>query len=111
MANDKKLEPKTKRRKSSGLVANEKHDSAVMSADAIVINDSSNDNEYSTDEEEDENETSFVEEKRQMKVVFLKFNENTRPPYYGTWRKKTKKISGRKPFSQDTVRYISTYFY
>lgn len=85
---------------------NEKQDSASVT-EAIVIDDNSNGNEYSTDDdEEDENETSFVEEKRLMKVVYLKFNENTRPPYYGTWRKKTKKISGRKPFAQDTVRVV-----
>ena len=38
------------------------------------------------------------------KVKFLKFNENTRPPYYGTWTKPTTKLSARNPFKQDEVR-------
>jgi len=31
----------------------------------------------------------------------LKFCENNRPPYRGTWRKKTKYITGRHPFRKD----------
>lgn len=31
----------------------------------------------------------------------LQFCENVRPPYWGTWRKKSKNIGPRKPFGQD----------
>lgn len=34
-------------------------------------------------------------------VKFLHFEENTRPPYYGTWRKRSKILTGRNPFKQD----------
>ena len=95
---------KRKRRRTSSSVLNKS-----SSSDVVVIDDDEPSN-YNTsdddddDDDDDESETSFVEEKRLMKVVFLKFEENTRPPYYGTWRKKSKNISGRRPFGQDTVR-------
>lgn len=31
----------------------------------------------------------------------IQFNENRRPAYWGTWRKNSKKVSGRAPFKQD----------
>jgi chromatin assembly factor 1 subunit A len=36
-------------------------------------------------------------------VKFLLFDpkEYRRPPYYGTWRKRSKNINGRKPFAKD----------
>lgn len=37
----------------------------------------------------------------QYKMKLLQFFENHRPAYYGTWRKSTRKINGRKPFSKD----------
>jgi len=92
----KDFEPKTKRRKSSSGL-----DQSMNSTDCVIINDDSNSNDNSSDDE-DNNETSFVEDKQLMKAIYLKFDENTRPPYYGTWRKKSKNISGRKPFGQDT---------
>ena len=53
-------------------------------AEIVVIEDNSNSNSNmcSSDDEDDENETSFVEEKKLMKAVYLRFEENTRPPYY-----------------------------
>lgn len=33
----------------------------------------------------------------------LQFWENRRPPYWGTWRKKSQSIGPRKPFSIDEV--------
>ncbi|KAK3731428.1 hypothetical protein QZH41_013615, partial [Actinostola sp. cb2023] len=36
-----------------------------------------------------------------MKAIYLKFHENTRPPYYGTHRKKSKKISPKNPLKKD----------
>ena len=41
--------------------------------------------------------------KRRMKAKFFKFQENYRPAYYGTWRKKTTHISARRPLGKDTV--------
>lgn len=37
------------------------------------------------------------------RAKFLKFEENRRPPYYGTWRKTSNVIKARKPFSTDKV--------
>ena len=35
------------------------------------------------------------------KAKLLQFHDNQRPAYFGTWTKKTAKISGRKPFGED----------
>lgn len=40
-----------------------------------------------------------------MKVKFLKFHENRRPPYYGTWRKKSETIKPRRPLVEDRVHF------
>ncbi|XP_059611294.1 chromatin assembly factor 1 subunit A-like [Phlebotomus argentipes] len=39
--------------------------------------------------------------KIKYRVKFLRFHENQRPPYYGTWRKKSAKLTPRNPFSKD----------
>ncbi|KAM7349437.1 chromatin assembly factor 1, p180 subunit [Cochliomyia hominivorax] len=39
--------------------------------------------------------------REQMRVKFYKFHDNRRPPYYGTWRKKSTVVKPRKPFAQD----------
>ncbi|XP_065059859.1 chromatin assembly factor 1 subunit A-A-like [Rhopilema esculentum] len=41
------------------------------------------------------------EEKNIMAVKLLQFSENYRPPYYGTWKKRSKKITPRNPFKKD----------
>lgn len=41
--------------------------------------------------------------REQMRVKFYKFHDNRRPPYYGTWRKKSSVVNPRKPFAQDKV--------
>ena len=49
---------------------------------------------------------SDTPEEEQMvtyKAKLLQFHANTRPPYYGTWRKKSKFITPRKPLAQDKV--------
>ena len=51
-----------------------------------------------------------------MKAKFLKFHENYRPAYYGTWKKKSKFISARKPLGKDKDRFdyeasILVFFY
>ncbi|XP_067138767.1 chromatin assembly factor 1 subunit A-like [Centruroides vittatus] len=42
------------------------------------------------------------EMKKKLKSKLLQFCENVRPPYWGTWRKKSVKISARKPFHKDS---------
>jgi chromatin assembly factor 1 subunit A len=39
--------------------------------------------------------------KLNLKFKFLKFHDNHRPPYHGTWRKKSSLISPRNPFKRD----------
>lgn len=36
-----------------------------------------------------------------FRAKFYKFHENRRPPFYGTWRKRTNVIKPRRPFVQD----------
>lgn len=36
------------------------------------------------------------------RVKFLKFEEDERPPYQGTWSKRSGKVTGRRPFGKDT---------
>jgi hypothetical protein len=43
-----------------------------------------------------------------MTTKFLKFKENNRPPYRGTWRKKSKLLTPRNPFKMDKVSIVST---
>ncbi|XP_023219494.1 chromatin assembly factor 1 subunit A-like [Centruroides sculpturatus] len=42
------------------------------------------------------------EMKKKLKPKLLQFCENVRPPYWGTWRKKSIKISARKPLQKDS---------
>lgn len=37
------------------------------------------------------------------RMKLLQFHSNVRPPYYGSWRKKSGVISGRAPFRTDKV--------
>lgn len=40
-----------------------------------------------------------------MRAKYLHFADNRRPPYYGTWRKRSQLISARHPLGQDKVCY------
>lgn len=40
------------------------------------------------------------------KFKFLKFHDNHRPAYYGTWSKTSKVISSRNPCKKDEVSLI-----
>ena len=40
----------------------------------------------------------------QNRYKFLSFYEDVRPPYYGTWSKKSKFITGKKPFGIDSLQ-------
>ena len=62
---------------------------------------------------DDENSNSSVEiiEKKNnlsfsvgLKCKLLQFHKNYRPAYYGTWRKRSKRISPKNPFKKDTVQ-------
>jgi len=48
------------------------------------------------------------EEQTKFKVKYLHFNpkQHRRPPYYGTWRKKSAKIRPRAPFGKDDVTFF-----
>lgn len=37
-----------------------------------------------------------------LRSRLLQFSEDVRPPYFGTWQKTSKLVSGRKPYGQDT---------
>ncbi|KAH8240504.1 hypothetical protein KR038_007995 [Drosophila bunnanda] len=41
-----------------------------------------------------------------MRTKYLHFADNRRPPYYGTWRKKSQTISARRPLAHDKVRIL-----
>lgn len=42
-----------------------------------------------------------------LKAKYFHFHDNYRPPYYGTWRRRTAAITGRNPFSkkEKTINY------
>ncbi|GBG29204.1 Chromatin assembly factor 1 subunit A [Hondaea fermentalgiana] len=42
-----------------------------------------------------------VAEANKCRKKLFHFGENRRPPYFGTFRKKSSKVSGRRPFAQD----------
>ncbi|KAB7501559.1 Chromatin assembly factor 1 subunit A-B, partial [Armadillidium nasatum] len=56
-------------------------------------------------DEEDIDGTDVLEvkscQRKRFKAKFLKFCENNRPAYYGTWSKKSLHINGRKPFRKE----------
>ena len=57
------------------------------------------------DENDDDLDDSYVNEKSLYPAIFLQFSENTRPAYYGTWRKKSLLIKGRRPFKMEEASY------
>ncbi|XP_015117350.1 chromatin assembly factor 1 subunit A [Diachasma alloeum] len=56
--------------------------------------------------EEDDGDSSIVNEPERTiekyRAKLLLFKENRRPPYWGTWRKKSLVINPRRPFTKDT---------
>jgi len=57
---------------------------------------------------EDINPGESIEEQPEtdkMRAKFLKFEGNRRPPYFGTWRKKSKSVTPRKPFALDKEHF------
>uniref|UniRef100_A0A182R534 Chromatin assembly factor 1 subunit p150 C-terminal domain-containing protein n=1 Tax=Anopheles funestus TaxID=62324 RepID=A0A182R534_ANOFN len=70
---------------------------------------------WNADDEEENDEIMIVDEnvcheiekdpgkmKQKFKTKFFLFEENRRPPYRGTWRKRSACIKARRPFVQDT---------
>lgn len=59
-----------------------------------------------TDEDNDGSSNIITDthnlEKHRPKL--LQFNENRRPPYWGTWRKRSRVLNSRRPFEKDEVR-------
>jgi len=51
--------------------------------------------------------TPIVEERAKelpwTRAKYLHFADNRRPPYYGTWRKRSQLITARRPLGQDKV--------
>lgn len=38
-----------------------------------------------------------------LRARLLQFSEDVRPPYFGTWQKKSKLVTGRRPFGNDKI--------
>lgn len=74
-------------------------------------------------DDDDESTVSVLEQNKrvQHRAKLLHFSENRRPPYWGTWRKKSLHITPRKPFRTDPVShflvfavdffFITSYYY
>ncbi|CAH1390004.1 unnamed protein product [Nezara viridula] len=45
--------------------------------------------------------TKVINNKKKMKAKLLQFHDNRRPPYWGTWRKKSSFVGPRKPLGLD----------
>ena len=46
-----------------------------------------------------------------MRAKFLKFDENRRPAYWGTWRKTSQSVGPRRPFGKEVLIESLTYPY
>ena len=57
-------------------------------------------------------EAKALSNQKSIRVKYLHFDkkEYRRPPYYGTWRKKSSKIKPRKPFAKDEVYSVYLHF-
>lgn len=44
--------------------------------------------------------------REKLRPKLLSFEENKRPPYWGTWRKKSANVKPRRPFGQDQVTFL-----
>nr|CAH7717800.1 unnamed protein product [Callosobruchus chinensis] len=50
-------------------------------------------------------ETVHEDKKQKFRAKFLKFHDNRRPAYFGTWRKRSRYIKPRKPLAEDTDNF------
>ena len=46
---------------------------------------------------------------KKVRAKLLQFCENQRPPYWGTWGKRSKLVGPRRPFGQDKERFDYEY--
>ncbi|KAJ8968927.1 hypothetical protein NQ314_002019 [Rhamnusium bicolor] len=55
------------------------------------------------EDEGDLGETIYEDKSKlqKLRAKFLKFHENRRPAYFGTWRKKSNVVTPRRPFAED----------
>lgn len=67
------------------------------------------DGKFANENSNDIVELEAVNQRNKYKIKFLMFDpkEYRRPPYYGTWRKKSKFIGPRNPFAKDEVSISS----
>jgi len=77
----------------------------------ILDEDEDADDESDPEDDLDETNVNIIMRKGGDKTIkipkakLLKFHENRRPAYWGTWTKQTNKISGRRPFGRDEDRF------
>jgi chromatin assembly factor 1 subunit A len=58
------------------------------------------------DEAKEECQVVSTKPEKTLRPKLFSFAENRRPPYWGTWNKKSLQITGRRPFAVDKVRLI-----
>lgn len=50
-----------------------------------------------------DSDLDIIEDGKELRIgKLLQFHDNVRPAWFGTWTKKSKNVSGRKPFAQDS---------
>lgn len=59
-----------------------------------------------TDDVNDDNIIKITHDLEKHRPKLLQFKENRRPPYWGTWRKRSKILNSRRPFAKDKVRIV-----
>ena len=83
--------------------------------DDIEILDDEDPDEYDPEDDLDQTNVNIIMRKdgdknvKIPRVKLFKFHENRRPAYWGTWTKKSLKISGRRPFAMDEERFEYDY--
>lgn len=63
------------------------------------------------DEDVNEIGSSLKNNSQKCRWKLLQFHENKRPPYFGTWRKKSLFVKPRRPFACDEVYMFKYYHY
>ncbi len=54
-------------------------------------------------------EDELQKTQKRMKAKLLQFCENQRPPYWGTWSKRSTLVTGRRPFAKDCASFDYEY--
>lgn len=60
---------------------------------------------FRTDTLDDDDVIIEESSKSKQKIKFLQFHTDIRPAYFGTWRKKSKHVTARRPLGQDKVLF------